>query len=65
MEQNFEVAGWLNPVHIKTEDDRVLNKLKKYKNAAYKLTLLGILFSASVKNDTEQISFNMQRTKWH
>ena len=63
VEQNFEVAGGLNPVHIKTEDDRVLNKLKKYKNAAYKLTPLGILFPASVKNDTEQISFNMQRTK--
>ena len=35
-QQNFEVAGGLNPVHIKIEDDRVLNKLKKYKNAAYK-----------------------------
>ena len=32
----------------------MLNKLKKYKNAAYKLTPLGILFLASVKNDTDQ-----------
>ena len=54
-QQNFEVAGGLNPVHIKIEDDRVLNKLKKYKNAAYKQTPLGVLFLASVKNDTEQI----------
>ena len=54
-QQNFEVTGGLNPVHIKIEDDRVLNKLKKYKNAAYKLTALGVLFPASVKNDTEQI----------
>ena len=54
-QQNFEVAGGLNPVHIKIEDDRVLNELKKYKNPAYKLTPLGIFFPTSVKNDTEQI----------
>ena len=29
--------------------------LKRYKNAVYRLTPLGILFPASVKNDTEQI----------
>ena len=33
----------------------MLNKLKKYKNAVYKLTPLGILFPASVKNKTEKI----------
>ena len=31
-QQNFEVTGGLNPVHIEIEDDRVLNKSKKYKN---------------------------------
>ena len=31
------------------------SKLKKYKNAVYKLTPLGILFPASVKNETEKI----------
>ena len=54
-QQNFVVAGGLNPVHIEIEDDRVLNELKKYKNAAYKLTPLEVLFPTSVKNDTEQI----------
>ena len=34
---------------------RVLNIFKKYKNGFYKLTPLGILFRASIKNDTEQI----------
>ena len=29
--------------------------LKRYKNVVYRLTPLGILFPASVKNDTEQI----------
>ena len=52
---NFEITDGLNPVHIEIEDDRMLNKLKKFENAAYKLTPLGILFSASVKNDAEQI----------
>ena len=54
-QQNIEVAGGLNSVQIETEDDRVLNILKKYKNVRYRLTPLGILFPASVKNDTEQI----------
>ena len=37
------------------EDDRVLNIFKKHKNAAYKLTPLGMLFPAYIKNDAEQI----------
>ena len=54
-QQNLEVAGGLNSVQIETEDDRILNILKKYKNVRYRLTPLGILFPATVKNDTEQI----------
>ena len=54
-QQNFEIAGGLNPVQIEIEDDRVLNILKKYKNVIYKLTPLETLFSASIKNNTEQI----------
>ena len=50
---NFEITGGLNLVHSEIEDDRVLNRLKKLGNAAYKLTPLGILFPESVKNDTE------------
>ena len=53
--QNFEIVGGLNPVQIKIEDDRVLNILNKYKIATYKLTPLGILFLASIKNNTEQV----------
>ena len=49
------MAGGLNPVQIKIKDDRVLNILKKHKNAAHRLTPLGMLFPASIKNDTEQI----------
>ena len=43
-QQNFEVAGGVNPVQIELEDDRLLNFLKKKKNVAYKLTPLGILY---------------------
>ena len=53
--QNFKIAGRLNPVKMETEDDRVLNILKRYKNVVYRLTLLGLLFPAYVKNDTEKI----------
>ena len=37
------------------EDDRVTNLLKKYKNVVYKITPPGILFPASITNDTNQI----------
>ena len=49
-QQNFEIAGGLNPIQIEIEDDRVINILKKYKNVIYKVTPLGLLFPASIKN---------------
>ena len=54
-QQNCEIAGGLNPIHIKIEDDRVINILKKYKNVIYKVTPLGLLFPQSIKNETKQI----------
>ena len=55
VQQNFEIAGGLNPIQIEIEDDRVINVLKKYKNVIYKVTPLGLLFLASIKNKTKQI----------
>ena len=52
-QQSFEIAGGLNQVQIRIEDDKVLNIIKRYKNVRYKLTPLGLLFP--VENDTEQI----------
>ena len=49
-QQDF--VGGLNPMQTEIKDDRVTNILKKYKNVIYKITPLGILFSASVTNDT-------------
>ena len=54
-QQNFEIVEGLNPIQIEITDDRVLNMLVKHKNVAYKLTPLGIIFPASIKNDTEQV----------
>ena len=53
--QQFEIENGLNPVEIEINDDIILNILKKQKNVKYRLTILGMLFPASVKNDTEQI----------
>ena len=39
-------------MQIKIKDNRETNILKKYKNVVYKITPLGILFPASVTNDT-------------
>ena len=54
-QQNFNVAGGLNPVQIEIEDDRIINIFKKYRNVVYKVTPLGLLFPASLKNDAKQI----------
>ena len=54
-QQNFDINGGLNPIEIKIKDDRKTNLLKKYKNVVYKITPLGILFPASITNDTTQI----------
>ena len=48
---NFDIDGGLNPVKIETEDNIIINILKKHKNARYRLTPLGFLFSSSVKNE--------------
>ena len=54
-QQNFEVAGGLNSIQIEIEDDRIINTLKKYKNIVYKIMPLGLLFPATVTNNTNQI----------
>ena len=53
-QQNFEVAGDLNPVQIEIKNDRVLNMLKKHENVIFKLTPIDILFPASIQNDARQ-----------
>ena len=36
-QQDFDVVGGLNPVQVEITDSRIINKLAKYKNAAYKI----------------------------
>ena len=54
-QQDFNIVGGLNPIQILINDDTVLNLLRKYKNVAYKVTPLGLLFPASITNDTRHI----------
>ena len=54
-QQDSDIDGGLNPVQIQIRDETILNQLKKYKNVVYKITPLGMLFSASIKNDTNLI----------
>ena len=54
-QQNLDIVGGLNPIQIELEDDRILNALKRYKNVMYRVTPLGLLFPASIKNDMKQI----------
>ena len=43
-QQDFDVVGRLNPIQIQISDDTVLNLLKIYKNVAYKIITIRILF---------------------
>ena len=52
VQQDFDIFGGLNPIQIQITDATVLNLLQKYKNVAYKGTPLGLLFPASITNDT-------------
>ena len=54
-QQSFEVVGGLNLIKNEIEDDRILNILKKYKDIIHEITPVGLLFSARIKNDTNQI----------
>ena len=54
-QQDFDIYGRLNPVQIQIRDDTILNQLKKHKNVVYKITLLGLPFPVSIKNDTNLI----------
>ena len=54
-QQDFDVVGGLNPIQIQKSDDTVLNLLQKCKNVAYTITPLGLLFPASITNDTNHI----------
>ena len=54
-QQDFDVVGGLNPIQIKISHNTILNLLKKYKNVAYKITTLGMLFPATITNDINLI----------
>ena len=54
-QQDFDIDGGLNLVKIQIRDETILNQLKKYKNVVYKITPLGMLFPASIQNDTNLI----------
>ena len=54
-QQDFDLYEQLNPIEIKITDDTVINKLNEYKQIKYRFTPHGLLFSASIQNDTNQI----------
>ena len=47
--------GGSNSIQVQINDETILNILRKYKNVTYKITLLGLLFPASVTNNTSKI----------
>ena len=65
-QESFQLLNLINTIQITIDDNRIVNLLKKtHKSLLYIYVngdIIGILFSASVKNDTEQI-FVMCREK--
>ena len=53
--KSFELDNQINPIQTRIDNDWVVNTIKKFTGAHYKFTPIGILFLASVTNDTEQI----------
>ena len=54
-QQVFEEGRDINPIEIKTEDNRARNLFEKYKDNKVRFTLIGLLIASSVVNDTEKI----------
>ena len=54
-QQEFDVASGLNPMEIEINDDRLVSILKKYKNVICKITPHGLLLTATITNETNQI----------
>ena len=48
-QQNFDVAGGLNPIQVQITDETALNLLKKYKNVAYKVNVSWFTISSQPK----------------
>ena len=51
----FEESREINPIEIKTEDNRVQNIFDKYKDNKVMFKLIGLMIASSVVNDTEKI----------
>ena len=54
-QQDFDVVRGLNPIQVEIKDKRIINGLTKYKNAAYKITPLGLVFPGSITNNTNHL----------
>ena len=54
-QQNFADDAEINPVEIKIENSKMQNMFEKYKKSTVKYSLKGLLFSGTIKNETEKI----------
>ena len=52
-QQSFELHDQINPIQITSDDDRIVNMLKNTQK--FNFTPMGVLFTASVKNDRDEI----------
>ena len=60
-QQKFEEEKSLNPIEIRTENDRVQNILEKCQKNVARFRLEELLFSSGIKNETVEKYFQLQQ----
>ena len=54
-QQNFEDGAKINPIGMKIKNDKIQSMFEKYKKNSVKFSLEVLLFSSTIKNETEKI----------
>ena len=54
-QQNFEDDSEINPIKIKTGNNKIRNIFEKHKKNPVKFSLEGLLFLSAIKNEMEKI----------
>ena len=61
--QGFDNYKNLNPIEVWLDSNSLINELFKYKKYKYRFVIENLLFSSSIKNDTQVIFLSCDRLK--
>ena len=61
--QGFDNCKNVNPIEVSLDSNSLINELIKYKKYKYRFVIENLLFSSSIKNDTQVIFLLCDRLK--